>query len=148
MNYLKYIELSAENLQFYLWFRNYAKRFNDLPESEKALAPEWLPEQESETPARPKRVSPETAAIFKGTDFANESKVTEGEKRNNPFSTPPHTPNGDATRVGGESMDSYEGMSITTGGGKSDHAIRASDAFETAGLKWKPRKLSQSVLIL
>lgn len=142
MNYLKYIELSAENLQFYLWFRSYAKRFNNLPESEKSLAPEWFPEHESDTPARTKGISPETAAIFRGTDFANEPKVT-GTERRNPFSTPPHTPISDAKRDGGESIDSYEGGSMTTGGGKIDHAQRASGAFEGAGLKWKPRKFKR-----
>ena len=44
MNFLKYIELSAENLQFYLWFRDYSKRYNELPDSEKALSPEWTSE--------------------------------------------------------------------------------------------------------
>ena len=38
MNYLLYIEFAAENLQFYLWLKNYVKRFNDLPDSEKVLA--------------------------------------------------------------------------------------------------------------
>ena len=38
MNYLLYVEFAAENLQFYLWLKNYVKRFNDLPDSEKALA--------------------------------------------------------------------------------------------------------------
>ena len=41
MNYLKYIELSAENLQFYLWLQDYTKRFEQLPSNEKALSPEW-----------------------------------------------------------------------------------------------------------
>ena len=41
MNYLKYIELSAENLQFYLWLQDYTKRFEQLSEHEKALSPEW-----------------------------------------------------------------------------------------------------------
>ncbi|KAF2689373.1 hypothetical protein K458DRAFT_439711 [Lentithecium fluviatile CBS 122367] len=135
MNYLKYIELAAENLQFYLWFRSYAKRFNELPENERALSPEWFHEHESETPIRPKRVSPETAAIFKGTDFANEPKVVDAEK-NNPFFTPPRTPNSDGKREGGESIDSY--AASMTSGGKADHTLRATGAFESAGLKWKP----------
>jgi hypothetical protein len=137
MNYLKYIELSAENLQFFLWFRSYAKRFNELPENEKALSPEWFGDRETETPARPKQLSPETAAVFKGTDFATESRATESEK-NNPFFTPPRTPNSDLKRDGGESLDSYD-VSLTSGA-KTDHAQRATGAFENAGLKWKPRE--------
>lgn len=45
MDYLVYVEFSAENLQFYLWYQNYVKRFEALPESEKALSPPWIPEE-------------------------------------------------------------------------------------------------------
>lgn len=138
MNYLKYIELAAENLQFYLWFRSYSKRFDELPESEKALSPEWVPQpNEAEPPARLKGVSPVTTTIFKGTEFANEPKVAEPET-GNPFFTPPRTPNSDLKREGAESVESYE-VSMTPGG-KTDHAQRATGAFESAGLKWKPRE--------
>lgn len=41
MNYLKYVEYNAENLQFYLWYRDYCKRFSELPALQKVLAPEW-----------------------------------------------------------------------------------------------------------
>jgi len=136
MNYLKYIELSAENLQFFLWFRSYCKRFDDLPENEKALSPEWIQDYESETP-RPKVFSPEAATIFKGTDFAGESKITETEK-SNPFFTPPQTPNSDLRPEGGESADPYEASLLS--GVQADHAQRATGAFKSAGLKWKPRK--------
>lgn len=140
MNYLKYIELSAENLQFFLWFRNYTKRFNGLPDKEKALSPEWFADREADTPARFRQLSPETAAVFKGTDFATESRPTEAEKNNNnPFFTPPRTPNSDLKREGGESLDSYD-VSLMSGV-KTDHAQRATGAFESAGLKWKPREL-------
>ena len=143
MNYLKYIELAAENLQFYLWLRSYTKRFDSLPASEKALAPEWVPEHESDTPARSKGVSADAAAIFQGTDFASDARVD----RPNPFNTPPHTPNGDAQREAGESLDSYP-ASMTTGGGRTDHILRANGAFEGAGLKWKPCELNQRLLFL
>lgn len=43
MDYLVYIEHNAENLQFYLWCKDYARRFDALPEEEKALSPEWIP---------------------------------------------------------------------------------------------------------
>ncbi|KAF1963015.1 hypothetical protein CC80DRAFT_530889 [Byssothecium circinans] len=137
MNYLKYIELSAENLQFYLWFRSYSKRFNELSASDKALSPEWMPERaESDTPNRPKRVSPETAAIFKGTDFAAEPKLKEMQKENPFLETPPRTPNSDAKREGTESLDSYHDSPGSKA--KTDHTERATAAFESAGLKWEP----------
>lgn len=138
MNYLKYIELAAENLQFYLWLRNYTKRFEELRENEKALSPEWLPEHESETPVqRPKVFDADTTAVFQGTAFASDPKIADVEK-SNPFFTPPRTPNTDAMHNDAESVDSFDASMMTDG--KVDHAVRATDAFESAGLKWKPRK--------
>ena len=78
MNYLVYIEYSAENLQFFLWYRDYVKRFNELPRSERTLAPEWTAEQaEAETltsqataaAATQIPISKEAAAILNGSDF-------------------------------------------------------------------------------
>lgn len=43
LSYLQYVEHCAENLQFYLWLRDYTARFDGLPSSEKALAKEWTP---------------------------------------------------------------------------------------------------------
>ncbi|KAK4695873.1 hypothetical protein P7C71_g1963, partial [Lecanoromycetidae sp. Uapishka_2] len=101
MNYLIYIEHAAENLQFYLWYKDYSKRFMELPENERALAPVWTVEQlEKDVQAMqgangPKQqVSVETAAVFKGTDFAP-PQASVVEVKGNPFNTPPRTPNGD-----------------------------------------------------
>ncbi len=44
MDYLLYIEHSAENLQFYLWYRDYIRRWNALPASQRALSPRLQPE--------------------------------------------------------------------------------------------------------
>jgi hypothetical protein len=41
MRYLTYVERNSENLRFYLWFRQYVKRFEALPETEKLLSPTW-----------------------------------------------------------------------------------------------------------
>ncbi|KAH7392527.1 hypothetical protein BKA66DRAFT_510104 [Pyrenochaeta sp. MPI-SDFR-AT-0127] len=138
MNFLKYIELSAENLQFYLWFRDYSKRFNELPASEKVLSPEWTGDKSNvgESKIAPKAVSAEAAAILKGTDFASDAKINESDKSgSNPFFTPPRTPTSVDRREGGESLDSYDESMVT---GKVDHTKRAAGAFENAGLKWKP----------
>jgi hypothetical protein len=137
MNFLKYIELSAENLQFFLWYRDYSKRFNELPESETALSPEWTGSQPNGDAQRLSRKVPEAAAILEGTDFASEKTVKRSDKRNsnNPFFTPPHTPTSDSHRQ--ESLDSYD-ESMTTG--RVNHSERAAGAFGDAGLKWKPRE--------
>ena len=141
LNYLKYIELAAENLQFYLWLRDYTKRFNELSENEQALSQPWTKEDsERENQSRQKQLSPDTAAIFNGTDFHNgaSARVAESEKQN-PFFTPPGTPNDEMKRDAGASLDSYEGS--LTFGGKKDHNDRATGAFQGAGLKWKPCEL-------
>jgi hypothetical protein len=41
MDYLLYVEHAAENLQFYLWFDDYSRRFKAIPESQKILSPKW-----------------------------------------------------------------------------------------------------------
>jgi hypothetical protein len=138
MNFLKYIELSAENLQFFLWYRDYVKRFNALPESERVLSPEWTGEKNSDAKNVPANFNADAAAILKGTDFANEGKVAELEKgSNNPFFTPPRTPTSVEPAGREYSLDSYD-ESMTTG--KVDHTQRAAGAFDNAGLKWKPRE--------
>lgn len=140
MNFLKYIELSAENLQFYLWFRDYSKRFNELPASEQGLSPKWTGDKSNtETKPAPKIVNADAAAILAASDFGNDVKVDESEKGgSNPFFTPPRTPNSVERQEGAQSFDSYDDSST----GRVDHSKRADGAFESAGLKWKPRKLN------
>jgi hypothetical protein len=141
MNFLKYIELSAENLQFYLWFRDYSKRFGELPASERGLSPEWSDEKSNvETKQGPKTVNADAAAILAGSDFASDPKADESEKvGSNPFFTPPRTPNSVERQEGAKSFDSYDD-SLSTG--RVDHSKRADGAFESAGLKWKPREFN------
>lgn len=81
MNYLIYIERSAENLQFFLWYRDYTRRFSDAKTADIALAPEWTPAMAAEADARIKkehaekarRASKEVAGMFKGTDFEKDT---------------------------------------------------------------------------
>jgi len=44
MDYLIYAERNAENLQFYLWYIDYVRRWNELPANDRALSPEWQPQ--------------------------------------------------------------------------------------------------------
>ena len=62
LDYLVYITHDAENLQFYLWLRDYTKRFNALPKSERALSPEWTvaeaaPDLRAAGPGRDRKAS-------------------------------------------------------------------------------------------
>ncbi|RDW89173.1 hypothetical protein BP6252_01205 [Coleophoma cylindrospora] len=69
MDYLVYVEHNAENLQFYLWYQEYVRRFESLPESQKVLSPEWKPEV-NEVP----KLVPEQDAILKKPSQARLAK--------------------------------------------------------------------------
>ena len=146
MNYLIYIEHAAENLQFFLWYTDYVKRFANLPEREKALAPVWTEEEPEKGEHQPKQnISPEAAAAFKGTDFAPTTTVKDVSK--NPFNTPPRTPRGDSESIATTEAAWSEGgstlnVSRTTG---QSHHKQAADAFEGADLKWQPCKCGPSL---
>lgn len=142
MNYLIYIEHSAENLQFFLWYRDYLNRFQSATTSDLVLAPEWTKEQQEETFTKLqkehrdglKRDPAAVAAIFRGTDFEKRWNMGPSaiamEKPNpmfadgNPFCTPPMTPN--ARDSGSE----YTGMTSST-----LYRGQAQEAFAAAGIK-------------
>ena len=135
MDFLKYEQHAAENLQFWLWYRDYAKRFSELPSNEQCLAPEWTVDQaKAETanpnPTVPKKLSPETAAVMAGVDLALDKS-----RKGNPFETPPGTP---LEGMKKSSPSVFEGEAEL-----SDvdvmHA-KAAGAFEKADLKWQPCK--------
>ncbi|KAI0401569.1 hypothetical protein F4802DRAFT_609290 [Xylaria palmicola] len=127
MNYLIYIEHSAENLQFFLWYRDYVRRFNSAPDSEVLLSPEWTQAMEEETIAKiqkdaagkAKKDPPVARDIFKGTDF---DKTPEIHLENrDPFSTPPGSSAGDSISLSGSQATTY--------------LSHAGDAFSAAGVK-------------
>ncbi|KAI1092897.1 hypothetical protein F5B19DRAFT_452189 [Rostrohypoxylon terebratum] len=127
MNYLIYIEHAAENLQFFLWYRDYAKRFNELNNSEAQLSPEWTQAMEDEVTTKIQkdavdkmRKEPRVAVIFKGTDFEKGASGTVVEIKD-PFSTPPPTPHSNDT------------LSVFSGSQLSIHRVQAQDAFNAAG---------------
>ena len=146
MNYLIYIEHAAENLQFFLWYRDYVKRFDALPAQERNLAPVWTVEQaEAEANAiqntlAPKMVSSETAAVFKGTDFAP-PKASVVEVKGNPFNTPPMTPS--TERASMIQSDTWSELGSTFVSTNKSYQQKAVDAYQGADLKWQPCRFSQ-----
>ncbi|KAK1780498.1 hypothetical protein QBC45DRAFT_431571 [Copromyces sp. CBS 386.78] len=155
MNYLIYVERAAENLQFFLWYRDYVKRFEQAKTWDLALAPEWTPAMEEEAIQKIQREQAEkarkkpnsktgdmTVEIFKGTDFdkgstpvlssprgRSTSDLPEGTRTgsNNPFGTPPDTPRGYHHNT---FSSEYVGSSMAT-----TYLTQASDAFTAAGIK-------------
>ncbi|KAK3330551.1 hypothetical protein B0H66DRAFT_67092 [Apodospora peruviana] len=136
MNYLIYVERSAENLQFFLWYRDYVKRFKEAGTSDMALAPEWTRAMEDEVIARIQkehaekaRKEPKSAVvtnIFKGTDFEKQSDIRKPSNASDmdPFSTPPQSPQELA-------MISEEYIGSNT----ESYRSQANDAFTLAGAK-------------
>lgn len=149
MNYLIYIEHAAENLQFFLWYRDYCKRFENTPSSERALAPEWTAAQaeaaiesaQRKTPAV-KTATVSASEIFKGTDFANGPKAANNSEQNvgDPFSTPPRTAQGEKAEPTAQDWQSGMGDDVSTlkSSTKNNFSNKAADAFKGADLKWQP----------
>jgi len=144
MNYLKYIEHDAENLQFFLWFRGYVKQFENLPVSEKVLSPEWtLAQAENEQaggmPIRRKKIDPTVASVLQGTDFEDKnSKPVIISEKQNPFYDGARTPSSDDDEK--HDMSDY-GSSFGDGRtlqSSTSYAVKAEEAFDEAGLQWKP----------
>nr|POE79488.1 hypothetical protein CFP56_07553 [Quercus suber] len=133
MNYLRYIEHSAENLQFYLWYQDYTARWSKLSDSERALSPAWKQaysdsDPTGQTSSRPKRVNPQIAAILKDTDFAENNT----KSQSNPFETP-SKPSSDVVSEYRSSMGDDKTLATSVA-----HEMVAEQAFEDAGMKWKP----------
>ena len=137
MNYLIYIELAAENLQFFLWHRDYKERFAKLPAREQALSPPWKmdasdAEKHAAYPKLAPKASPEAAAILKGTDFEKVKINTREVGPGNPFNTPPRTPNHDSMNAeAGENNWSEDGSTVM-GTHSSTIGSRTANAFENA----------------
>lgn len=137
MNYLKYIEHSAENLQFFLWYRDYCSRWEKLPESEKALAPEWTQskldaELFAAIPSPGAKISPPIAALVKET-LSGKSSPTVTINRVDPFNTPPKTSSFD------EKRDTISDFDTTFSGDEKISAQESGEqAFDEAGVHWKP----------
>lgn len=138
MNFLIYIEHAAENLQFYLWYRDYVRRFSELPSSEQGLAPVWTVEQEERAIAAQsgpgvRTKKGELNEMFRGTDFDPRAKSTPLETGRNPFNTPPRTPNVENDSLAPSSVGWTDGASTAQSVGPRSFKKKAADAFDAAG---------------
>lgn len=146
MNYLIYIEHAAENLQFFLWHKDYTKRFDLLPASERNLAPVWTVEQAEaqaltmkDNPNPMKTIGPEAAAIFKGSDFAPPKIIVLEAGKGNPFNTPPLTPNtGERESIAPSDYPWSDSGSTVRSGFKASHDKKAAEAFDAADVRLQP----------
>ncbi|KAL8685330.1 MAG: hypothetical protein Q9218_007833 [Villophora microphyllina] len=137
---------AAENLQFFLWYKDYTKRFDLLPASERNLAPVWTAEQSEaqalamkDNPNPMKTISPEAAAVFKGTDFASPKITVVEAGKGNPFNTPPMTPNsGGRESIAPSEYPWSDSGSTLRSGFKTSHDKKAAGAFDAADVKLQP----------
>jgi hypothetical protein len=145
MNYLKYIEYSAENLQFFLWYRDYASRWEKLKDTEKALAPEWTVSAEADATVStsiPKRMAPHVAEMLRDTDFddrANKAHIDRGYPF--PTSNSPSFDEHDISSDRGSIVSDERTLFSSTV--STNHAIATEQAFEDAGVKWQPCMFSR-----
>jgi len=51
MDYLLYVAHDAESLQFFLWYRDYCRRFDALEPAQKQLSPEWRFDSNNTSPS-------------------------------------------------------------------------------------------------
>ncbi|KAF8540228.1 hypothetical protein BDD12DRAFT_43044 [Trichophaea hybrida] len=166
MNYLLYVEHCAENLQFYLWYRDYVERFEKLPELERNLSPEYSPVSAAAAETIPAPVpaalrgpnSPKVSRAiqrFVSDTFATESarNLNEGltespptrssgtnpKEGTSPFLTPPGTPLVPRTT---RNIDSGVALQFSYTGSPSlsevNYQQAAAETFEGADLKWQP----------
>ncbi|KAI5846150.1 hypothetical protein BZA05DRAFT_407083 [Tricharina praecox] len=161
MMYLHHVEHSVENLQFFLWYRDYEKRFEALPANEKALSPEYKPPQAVDgvnqpSPAHLKTKTTWAVRQFVDNAFAKESQssktaLTEpaaawgghkGFGDISPFLTPPGTGCG-ASTIGGSNRDVVTPFGCGSGALSMattaiDHKNITAEAFEGVDVKWQP----------
>ncbi|PHH74361.1 hypothetical protein CDD80_3122 [Ophiocordyceps camponoti-rufipedis] len=133
MNYLIYVEHAAENLQFWLWYRDYVKRFASADTADLDLAPIWTQAMEEDVVARirkeqAEKLRPEpkaTADVFRGTDF---EKAAVDHAGSNPFNTPPRTSYSVAESLSTSPISMPSGAS-------SGYKSQATVAYDCAGAR-------------
>lgn len=150
VKYMIYVEHGAENLQFFLWHKDYTERFEKLPESEKVLSPEYKhPTVVPEALVRPRlfgkgNSEKKAAAKIIETAFDMAEKEQNHSPQlappspswSNPFNTPPTTPDDASSKYGSQltPFDSVVGTSI----GNIDHKAVAMGAYQSANVKVQP----------
>lgn len=122
MDYLVYIAHDAENLQFYLWLKDYTKRYNQLKKEDQALSPEWksaVPEDNTN-----RRQNADDAGI----DLEKMHKPSYATLRMSELSSGRDTP----------AINDYQSFISNSVRSQKTVAEAAEDAVTGVGLKWQP----------
>ncbi|KAI9887461.1 MAG: hypothetical protein M1823_000719 [Watsoniomyces obsoletus] len=139
MDYLAHIELAAENLQFYLWYRDYCRRFAETPASEKALAPEWtdahMAGENDHVPPPAKtqtKLSPETLDMLEKTKI----EVSTLETGADGMLPPPSA--GYGSESDGQTITGPWEYHRASTQASSSYQQKAASAFESADVPYQP----------
>ena len=132
MDYLVYVAHDAETLQFYLWLKDYTKRFNALRKEEQALSSEWQ-QTAAMTDERKPRVKASVASFGNidiekataGTDIRL-SQLVPGTK--DIFADPPLSPT---------TMSDYESFITKSVQSQKSISEMTDEANAQVGLKWQ-----------
>jgi hypothetical protein len=138
INYLIYVEHSAENLQFFLWYKDYIKRFESANTADIALAPEWTPAMQVETMAKLRKANLEktrrdegAADMFKGTDFDTQANSNNTEVFHHGIDGPASRPSSGNDR---DDEDSNASTAVPPTHASS-YKTQAAEAFQSAGAR-------------
>ncbi|QDS67512.1 hypothetical protein FKW77_001639 [Venturia effusa] len=132
MDYLIYVAHDAETLQFYLWLKDYRKRYAALRKEEQALSPEWkIAKPVEDRKLARKKSSRGSLEAFPQIDKEAEVRMKELSKAaREVFDEPPLSPTATAT-----DYDSFIAKSVNSH--KTMQEV-AEDATKEVGLKWQP----------
>ncbi|KAE9977039.1 hypothetical protein EG327_007879 [Venturia inaequalis] len=132
MDYLIYVAHDAETLQFYLWLKDYRKRYACLRKEEQTLSPEWKAKPVEERKLTHKKSRTESSgdylvdkeSVLRMKDMSRVAK----EVLDEPAS--PLPPGATAT--------DYELFITKSACSQKDFQEQSDDANTSAGLKWQP----------
>jgi hypothetical protein len=143
MEFLKYVEHSAENLQFFLWFKDYVKRFEALPVGERNLSPDWTPAQEDAENAayrnqlKQKPLAVEANEILKSQNLTGDIEPQAPSEKQDPFSDSKDLPS-PGSKFGDSKSPSFEQSVTGFQSVKTGHSRGAEAAYDDAGCKFQP----------
>ncbi|KAF4984276.1 hypothetical protein FZEAL_488 [Fusarium zealandicum] len=135
MSYLIYVEHAAENLQFYLWFKDYEKRFKTATTVDVTLAPEWTRLMQNDAILKTRkeyidktRRESRATSIFQGTDFEKGRGQERVKSCTDPFATPPQS-------IRGENASICTAANTNQSLDAASYQSHAAAAFQAAGAR-------------
>lgn len=128
-----YVEHCPENLQFYIWNREYVKRFNQLDFEERLLAPEWTVIQQEKALTKISEQKKKTGNVT-GYEDKETPMIT---MVSNPFEEVDSVLPWDSQTTGTGQASSQQTNAIS-------YRRQADDVFQTVGLKRPSRSITST----